>query len=170
MVRASCPGMPDATSFRGAMVAGLFLVTGGCAAMKPPARNGGAALSDKGIQIAVLGQSCSQTQEPDQYGWDLVEETVEVGVRNDSTEPATVHRDRFRLLTPDGYALRTITWRSADPLPIPGGSNESFQLRFMTRGGLECRKEMRLDADAGITLRERPVAFQPVSFTPDRDL
>jgi hypothetical protein len=162
--------MPDAKSFGRAMAAVLFLLTGGCVAMKPPARNGGPALSSEKIQLAVLGQSCSQTQEPDEYGWDLVEEDVEVGVRNDSTEPATVHPDRFRLLTPDGYALRTITWRSADPLQVPGGANERFALRFMTRGGLECRKEMRLDPDAGITLRERPVALEPVSFTPDRSL
>lgn len=138
--------------------------------MKPPARNGGPALSEKNIQIAVLRQSCSQTQEPDEYGWDLVEENVEVQVQNGSTEPATIHRDRFRLLTPDGYALRTATWGAADPLQVAGHQNQTFELRFMTRGSLECGKEMRLDPDAGITLRDSPLAFQPVSFVPHRRL
>lgn len=162
--------MPNAILFRCMITSSLFLAAGGCAAMKPPARNGGPALSDQGIQVAVLGQSCSQMKEPDEYGWDLVEETVEVGVRNGSSEAATVHRDRFRLLTPDGYALRTITWSSAEPLQVAGGANQTFQLRFMSHGSLECGKEMRLDPDAGVTLREHPIAFAPVSFTPDRDL
>jgi hypothetical protein len=161
--------MPNARLFRNAMAASLFLAAG-CVAMRPPASNGGPARSDKGIQVAVLGQSCSQMQEPDEYGWDLVEETVEVGVRNDSTELATVHRDRFRLLTPDGYALKTVTLGSADPLQVAGGASGNFRLRFMTHGGLECRREMRLDPDAGIVLHERPVAFEPLAFTPERSL
>jgi hypothetical protein len=141
-----------------------------CATMTPPAQNGGPALSDRGIGVAVLRQSCAQAQEPDQRGWDLVEAEVEVEVRNGSPEPATVHRDRFRLVAPDGSALASSTWRSADPLTVAGGQTQTFALRFMTRGGLECTREMRLDPDSGITLRESPVAFQPVSFVPTRGL
>ncbi|HXU06069.1 MAG TPA: hypothetical protein VN903_34180 [Polyangia bacterium] len=162
--------MSNTSVFHPVIAAGCFLVAGGCVAMKPPARNAGPALSDKNIQVAVVRQSCSQTQEPDEYGWDLVDEAIEIDVRNGSTEPITVHRDRFRLLTPDGYALRTITWRSADPLLVAGGASQTFELRFMTRGSLECGKEMRLDPDAGVTLREAPVAFQPVAFVPRRSL
>lgn len=145
----------------------LMLATG-CVAMGPPVKNGGPALSEKGLQLAVLRQDCSQTREPNEYGWDLVDATIEVQVRNLSPEPAVVQRDRFRLLTPDGYALRTITWRSAEPLTIAGGASETFPLRFMTRGGLACSKEMRLDPDGGIALREHPVALQPISFVPYR--
>jgi hypothetical protein len=164
------PGMANTSVFRSAIAAGLFIVTGGCAAMRPPAQTGGPARSEKGIQLAVLRQSCSQTQEPDQYGWDLVEETVEVQLRNLASEPATVHRDKFRLLTPDGYALSTRTWGAADPLQVAAGANSTFELRFQTHGSLECGKEMRLDPDAGITLRESPVALQPLSFVPQRAL
>ena len=162
--------MPSQTMLRCLTAAGLFAMTMGCAVMKPPAKNGGPTLSEKGIQIAVLGQSCSQTPEPDEYGWDLVHETVEIGVSNGSTEAATVRRDRFRLLTPDGGALRAITCNAAEPLQVAGGADERFRLRFMARGGLECGKEMRLDPDSGVTVREQPIAFQPVSFVPLRDL
>ena len=151
-------------------IGSVLLMVGGCLPMKPPAQNAGPALSETGIQIAVLRQSCSQTQEPGEYGWDLVDETIEIQVRNGSSDPLTVHRDRFHLLTPDGYSLKTQTWRSGDPLLVVGGGDQVFELRFMTRGGLECRKEMRLDPDAGITVRERPIAFQPVSFVPSRAL
>ena len=97
-------------------------------------------------------------------------ETVEVQLRNLASEPATVHRDKFRLLTPDGYALSTRTWGSADPLQVAAGTSGTFELRFQTHGSLECGKEMRLDPDAGITLREGPVALQPLSFVPQRAL
>jgi hypothetical protein len=143
---------------------------GACAPLAPPAASGAPALSERGIQLAVSRQSCAETSEPDDYGWDLVEETVEVQVRNGSSDAATIQRDRFRLLTPDGGALAALTWRAADPLTVPGGASQTFQLRFMTRGGLECSREMRLDADSAIQVRAFPVAFQPVAFTPRRAL
>jgi hypothetical protein len=147
-------GMLNACISRAVIGASLFMLAGGCVSMKPPVKNGGPARSEKGIQVEVLRQSCSQTQDPDQDGWDLVAETVEIQVRNGSPEAATVHRDKFRLLTPDGGALRTLTWRSADPLTVPGGASHT----------------LRLDPDAGITLHESPVAFEPVAFVPHRNL
>lgn len=159
----SCSAFPVLASL---LVAGA----GGCVAMRPPARSAGPVLSDKGIEVAVVRQSCSQTQEPDEDGWDLVEANLEVQVRNGAPAPATVQRDRFRLLAPDGAALRTMTWGAAAPLTVAGGASQTFDLRFMTHGGLECAKEMRLDLDSGIRLGEAPVAFQPVSFTPERQL
>jgi len=151
-------------------LAPLLLAVGACATLAPPAQSTGPARSDKGIQLAVVRQGCSQTQEPDQYGWDLVEENVEIEVRNASPEPATVHREQFRLLGPDGSALRTLTWRAADPLMVAGGQVQTFELRYMTHGGLACTGEMRLDPGSGITLRESAVALRPVSFIPTRGL
>lgn len=153
------------------VLAGLFLMgSGGCVAMTPPAENAGPALSAKGIEVAVVRQSCSETPEPDEDDWDLVEANIEVQVRNGSPAPATVHRDQFRLLAPDGAALKTLTWGAAEPLTIAGGASRTFDLRFMTHGGLACAKEMRLDLDSGIKLDGSAVAFQPVSFTPERAL
>src|SRR5690349_17261057 len=62
MVPAFGSGMLSVNRIPGVLAAGLLLAGGGCMAMKSPARNAGPALSDKGIQIAVVGQSCSQTQ------------------------------------------------------------------------------------------------------------
>ena len=118
----------------------------------------------------MLRQGCSQTQEPDQYGWDLVEENVEIQVQNAAQEPATVHRDRFRLLAPDGSGLATATWGSAAPLTVAGGGTQTFDLRFMRHGALDCSREMRLDPGDGITLRDSAVALHPVSFIPTRGL
>ena len=138
--------------------------------MRPPAQTAGPSLSDKGVEVAVVRQGCSQTQEPDDYGWDLVEENVEITVRNGAAQSATVHRDQFRLLASDGSKLRTITWHAAEPLVVASGQTQAFELRFMTRGGLACTKEMRIDPDAGVTMGAAPIAFQPVAFVPSRGL
>jgi hypothetical protein len=161
--------MPSSLIARALLVAPLL--SAACAApMRPPVQNGGPALSAKGIEVAVLRQGCAQADEPDAYGFDLIEEQVEIQVRNGAPDPATVHRDRFRLLAPDGSALATTTWRSADPLTVAGGQTEIFDLRFMTRGGLACTEEMRLDPASGVTLHESPVALRPLPFVPTRGL
>ncbi|HEY7376422.1 MAG TPA: hypothetical protein VIF57_29960 [Polyangia bacterium] len=161
--------MPSSTATL-ALLLPSFLIAACATTMKPPAANGGPALSSAGVQVALLRQGCAQAQESDEWGWDLVEESVEIEVRNGAAQPATVHRDRFRLIAPDGSALATSTWGAAEALTVPGGAAQTFALRFMTRGGLDCAQPMRLDPDGGITLPETTVAFQPVSFLPTRGL
>lgn len=147
----------------------LFLATvgSGCA-LAPPFRNSGPAVSQQGVQLAVTRQRCDQVDEPDEYGWDLVETTLEVQIRNATPARLTVHRDAFRLLGPEGSALRTQTWGAADPLTIDGGTTGTFELRFMTRGGLECAGEMALDVDAALALPDGPVKIGSVKFVPAR--
>jgi hypothetical protein len=118
----------------------------------------------------VARQGCSQTTEPEEPGADPVEERLEVHVRNGASDPVAVQRDKFRLLAPDGSALETVTWRAAEPLTVPGGQDGTFELRFMTRGGLACRSEMRLDARDALALRGNPVALGAVSFVPEHAL
>jgi hypothetical protein len=91
-------------------------------------------------------------------------------VQNRSAEPATIHRDRFRLLAPDGSTVPTVTAGAAEPVAVSGNGTQTFQLRFMAHGGLACARPMSLDADRAVTVGERPVAFQPVSFTPRQAL
>jgi hypothetical protein len=116
----------------------------------------------------VTRQRCDQVSEPDEYGWDLVETTLEVQIRNATPAKLTVRRDAFRLLGPEGTALKTLTWRAADPLTIEGGATGTFQLRFMTHGGLECAGEMALDVDGGLSLPDGPVKIGAVTFVPSR--
>jgi hypothetical protein len=122
------------------------------------------------VELAVSRQSCTQNVDSDFYGQDLVEEVVEVQVRNATSTPLTVQRDAFRLISPDGYGLKTMTWRAIDPLPLNGGETKSFELRFMTRGLLQCTREMKLDPDAGVRMNGRPIELGAVSFQPSRAL
>jgi len=139
-----------------------------CAPLRLPAKNGGPVKSGEGVEMTVSRQSCTQNFEPDFYGSDLVEEVVEVQVRNAAPAILTVQRDAFRLLSPDGLALKTMTWRAADPLALNAGETRTFQLRFMTRSGLDCRQEMKLDADAGVRIDGRAIQLGAVSFQPCR--
>lgn len=138
--------------------------------MKPPLRNAGPAVSPTGVQLAVVRQSCAQAKEPDFDDWDLVEERVELSLDNRSPEAVTIHRDRFRLIAPDGTTLKPLTWFASEPLTVERGSTGVLELRFMARGGAECAKEMRIDADGGVTQGERAISFAPVSFVPARAL
>lgn len=148
----------------------VVLFAPACASLHPPAQNSGPGLSPEGVQIAVARQTCAQTQEPDYYANDLVETTLEIQVRNSTPDPITVHRDVFRLVTPEGIALRTMTWRAVDPLIVGGGETGTFELRFMARGGIECAREMVLEADSGVTLRDKPVHLGGVHFVPSRTI
>jgi hypothetical protein len=122
------------------------------------------------VELAVSRQSCTQNVEPDFYGQDLVEEVVEVQVRNATANPLTVQRDAFRLISPAGHRLKTMTWRAIDPLALNAGETSTFELRYMTRGVLECTREMKLDADAGVRMNGRPIEVGAISFQPSRAL
>ena len=135
-------------------------------ALHPPVQNSGAAVDPSGVEISVIGQRCTETVETDLPGVNLVDATVEVQVRNAAPPPLVVHRDAFRLRGADGRAIPTTTWRANDPLPIEAGQASTFELRFMSRGGLSCTKPMQLEASAGITKGAEPVRIGAVSFVP----
>jgi hypothetical protein len=151
----------------GVMTLGL---AAGCMPLRPPVRTSGQAESRDGVSLAVVRQSCFQTTEPEQHGFDLVEERIELRVHNGSPDLATLDRGAFRLLTPDGSALKTVTWFAARPLAIAGGTDSTFELRFMARGVLACTQEMRLASNDALELRARPVALQAIAFVPERAL
>jgi hypothetical protein len=134
--------------------------------LRPPIQNSGAAVAPSGIAVSVLRQSCSQTVETDQPGNDLVEATVEVEIRNTSSAPVDVARDGFRLGASDGSAVRTSTWFANDHLSVDPGQTQTFQLRFMSRGGLSCSKPMALEPREALTSGSRPVQLGAITFTP----
>jgi hypothetical protein len=154
------------SSFLRVVSLATMILAPACAGMRPPAKNSGPALSREGVQLALLKQSCTQTQEPDQPDNDLAEAVVEVEVHNSAPDAVTIHRTEFRLLTPDGFALKTRTWGAADPLVLKGGETRAFEMRFMSRGSLECSRELQLDPGAAIFLGGKSVKMNAVSFVP----
>lgn len=146
-------------------MAALAALTPACA-LHPPVENSGAATADDGVAVAVLRQSCTETVETDLPGVPLVETKVEVEVRNAAPPPLVVHREGFHLRGADGRAIPTASWQAGQPIPVEAGQTRTFELRFMSRGGLSCTKPMQLEATAGITKGDAPVKIGAVTFVP----
>jgi hypothetical protein len=151
-------------------VASLLMLLAPACALKPPLQNTGAATAAGGIVMAVQRQSCDETVQPKQPGNDLVEAIVEVEIRNPSDLPLAVHRDRLRLIAPDGSSIRTSTWFASEPLTVAAAQSRTFQVRFMSRGGLSCWKPMELHADGAVMHGAAPVTLAAVRFTPSHAL
>jgi len=136
---------------------------GACAKMKPPAMNNGPALSTTGVQVAVVRQLCGESSVTALDTW--IDETVELQVRNGSPGPVSVHRDKLRLLGPNGGVFTTGA-SPTDLLTVPNGGTETFEVTFTAHGGLDCGRPMQLDPSTAITSQESAVALPPVSFVP----
>ena len=132
---------------------------------RPPNQNS-AAVAGSGVEIAVLRHSCNQTVETEQPGNDLVETIVELEVRNGTSAAIGVHRDRFQLVAPDGRAIRTSTWFAGRPRLVHPGQAQSFELRFMSRGGLSCDKEMVLESPTAVVKGTEAVRLDSVRLVP----
>ena len=141
-------------------------LAGGCATMGPPVQAATPAVSSQGIKVALLGQSCDQSVEPDWKGAQLVEVNVNVGISNPTSAPLVIHRDQFRLVAPDGTAVKTISLGAADPLSVAPGQEPSFELRFMARGGLRCTTPMQLETRGGVLAGDQPVTLAGLHFQP----
>ena len=154
----------------GALAGVAATIAPACAHMTPPARNDGPTRSSEGVELAVARKSCDQIQKPDWHGNDLAELTLEVQVRNPTPAPVTIKRVDLRLLAPDGTALRTVTWRAADPLPVGRRETKSFEIRFMSRGSLQCAAELQLDTRGAVTTDDRVLQTGRITFTPSPPL
>jgi hypothetical protein len=136
-----------------------------CMPLSPTPPTVAPAVSPEGVRVAVVAQACTESQDHDDRGEDLAEASVRVEVQNASGAGATVHREQFRLRTPDGFALKPQTWGAAEPVAVSAGATQRFELRFMARG-LACAREVRLDPSSGVRLGDKPVALAAVRFVP----
>jgi hypothetical protein len=141
-----------------------------CAPLRPPYQSAGPVAAHEGVELAVTRQSCTQNRDPDFDGSDLVEEVVEVQIKNDVSNALAVQRDAFHLISPDGQWLEAMTWRAVEPLSLNAGETRTFELRYMGRGGLDCTRELTLDADDGVRMNGRAIRIGAVRFQPSRAL
>jgi hypothetical protein len=156
--------MPQFHIRRVLTLAVVLVATGSCATMQPPVTNSGPALSSNGVRVSVLRQLCAETSSIDVYDrW--INETVELQIQNGSTMPVGIRRDQFRLRAPSGRVF-TSSGSPTDPLTIPNGEAQTFEVTFTAHGELDCTKAMQLDPGVAITSQESRVALGPVSFVP----
>jgi hypothetical protein len=141
-----------------------------CALTLPPAaRNSGPAVSSEGVQLAVVGQLCTESNDvEDDLDSDHAGLLLTVEVRNTTNEPAMVDRDRFLLVAPDNGSLSPLTIRRHRPQLIGAGQSRSFELHFEPYGWNQCFHRLQLRANSGVILGDKVVHPGPVSFVPWR--
>jgi len=142
----------------------LLVAATGCGTMLPPAHSSGAAFSEEGVVLAVVGQSCQQSPDANQTSKTRLDATFAIEVGNPSRVPLTVHPDRFALVVPDGTEVRTSTPEAAQSVAVESGTTSRLLLRFVANGN--CSQELRLVPTAAIEMRGRPINIDPVRFVP----
>ena len=149
-------------------LAALLALAPACALTLPPAaRNSGPAVSREGVQVAVVGQLCTESSDvEDDLDSDRASIILTVQVRNTTNEPATVDRDKFILLAPENGSLSPLMLRRHRPQLIGAGQALSFDLRFEPHGLNQCFHQFRLRANSGVILGDKVVHPGPVSFVP----
>ena len=143
----------------------LIAVGTGCATLAPPARSTGAALSEEGIEIAIVGQFCKQSRGTSASRAPSLDETLVVEVGNPTPDPVSVDPDKLILITPGGGSVRGPTPAAAGPLSVDGGTTVPVTLHF-TVTGANCSQEMQLDAGSSLQWQGRRVTVSAIRFVP----
>jgi hypothetical protein len=146
------------------LLIGTAAALSACATLRAPAQSSGPSVSQDGIQLAVIRQSCQRSGTPDRADAYLIEETIEIEAR--TSTPVEIRRDAFRLLTPSGYRLRPVSWGAAEPLTVEPSRPQTFALRFMANGTRECDAPVQLAPELAVRRAGTPVAMGAITFTP----
>ena len=154
--------------YHGALpLAALLALAPACATLQPAAQNSGPAVSREGVQVAVVGQLCTQSNDfEDDIDSDRASIEVTVQVRNTTAELVMVDRDRFLLQGQDNDSLRPLWFVRGRPQPVGAGQTLSFDLRFEPHGLNQCFHQFRLRANSGVILGDKVIHPGPVSFIP----
>lgn len=133
--------------------------------MQPPARTSGATFSDDGVQLAVVGQRCSQVPDPNHPGRRLLDAAFAIEVGNPTYGALVVHPDRMTLVTLGGVTTRPTVVGGVDALPVETGTTTPFMLRFVAEG-IKCSQELRLEPKTALELNGQPIVIAPIRFVP----
>jgi hypothetical protein len=133
--------------------------------MVPPARSSGIALSEEGIQLAVVGQVCKQSRATSAPSPPLLDVTLAIEVGNPTPGLVSVYPDRLVLVAPGGVFARASTSEAVNPLSVDGGTTVPVTLHFKVMGAT-CSQEMGLDARSALQWQGRPVTVSAIRFVP----
>jgi len=147
------------------MVIAIGVGCAGCAAMVAPARSSGIALSEEGIQLAVVGQVCKQSRSTSASSPPLLDATLAIEVGNPTPDLVSVYPDRIILVAPGGISVRASAPQGGNPLSVEGGTTVPVTLHF-TVAGANCSQEMQLDAGSALQSHGRAVTVSAIRFLP----
>jgi hypothetical protein len=135
------------------------LATVGC--IRSPARTSGPSETE-GIELKIVGQSCDDFDEPDWEGLEAVELRMRVSVANRGPRNVGFDPDRLRLIAPDQVTPSPVAADAA--MLVAPGETKVAGVRFMNRGSLKCKEEMKLDPSDSLVVGARPLQLRPIAF------
>jgi hypothetical protein len=112
--------------------------------------------------MAIVGQYCEDNEEPDDRGWPVIQLRMKVAVTNRTNDRLGFDPGRLRIVAPDRVTPGPVAADS--PLVVAPGETKIAELRFMSRGSLTCKEEMRLDPSDSLIAGNRPVSLRPLAF------
>jgi len=113
--------------------------------------------------VDIVGQDCSDSHEPTDFaGSEVIQLRMKIGVTNRGAHNIAFAPERLRLIASDG--LRPVPVGADSPLIVMPGETKVASVRFMTRGGLQCSEELRLDLSDSLVAGVTPVSLQPIAF------
>ena len=142
------------------MVLTTAALTAGCP-YAPPARTSGPAEA-AGVQMAIVGQYCDDYDETDYQGFEAVEIRMRIAVTNHSNERIAFDPDRVRLIAPDGVRPSPVGADNASY--VAPGETKVAMVRFMNRGSLKCKEEMKLDPADSLVAGAKSMPLRPIAF------
>jgi hypothetical protein len=113
--------------------------------------------------MAIVGQYCEDSAAPDDFaGSEVVQIRMKIAVTNRGQGQVGFEPSRVRLIAPDRVAPTPV---AADSRTEVGpGETKVASVRFMNRGSLSCKEEMRLDPTNSLAVGARLLQLQPISF------
>lgn len=105
----------------------------------------------EGVRVSVVNERCALLTDPDFVDNDLVEVSLMLEVTNSRSLPVAFHRDRLRLIAPDGVAPYPSTWGAATPISISPGETTRTSVSFVNRGSLRCDAALDLNLNETLT-------------------
>ncbi len=148
------------------MKPGLLLLLSSCLAstscFAPPARSSGPSESD-GVQMSIVSQYCEDSAEPEDFaGSEVVQLRMKIAVANRGKGEVGFDPDRLRVIAPDRVSPSPVAADSR--FVVAPGETKVAAVRFMTRGSLKCKEEMKLDPSDSLVAGTKHLPLLPIAF------
>ena len=139
----------------------LFGCLGGGGCLAAPAKSSGPSESN-GVEMAIVSLDCDDSDEPEYQGFEAVQLRMRISVTNRGTANVGFDPDRIRLIAPDSVTPSPVAADSA--MVVAPRETKVAALRFMNRGSLKCKEEMKLDPSDSLDAGTKLVPLRPIAF------
>jgi hypothetical protein len=139
-----------------------------------PYKTSGAALSQDGVQIALVGERCFVNPNTDQFPMvandvdDILLVGLDLQVKNESKQVTVLSLNRFRLLGDTRTEHLAMPPEESGVVKLAPGETRMVPLDFRRQTALDCHNELALTAEGAVAIEGKPVYVASIHFQPSR--